>query len=175
MGGLITVEIESTLDQTGSTGPGSPGAGPAPGPSAARLSCLGGGRRGHLQLEHPLHVLDLVPGELLELGVGVEDLGAAPRLLLPLVQRFSPAQHGGQLRVRGAELLIRTVLRPGHVHVHGHGLRGSFLDLQPVAELGREFVCGHVGSGGAKAAKAASRGGVDAPALPPSARAAKLF
>lgn len=61
---------------------------------------------GIILLEHLLHVFDLLPGELLELGVGVED-AAAGRLWLAdaLVEVRAPQQLGAQLVVRAAQRL----------------------------------------------------------------------
>lgn len=98
----------------------------------------------HSRFEHLLHVFDLLSGELLELGVGVEHLGAGLAVLsVPLVQLASPHQFSSQLRVRVGctRFILRAVLV--FVDFHGSGLLGSFFDLQPTAELRRELICGH--------------------------------
>ena len=98
----------------------------------------------HSHFEHFLHVLDLLSGEFLELGVGVEDLHAGLTVLpLPLVQLSSPGQFGAQLRicVGGARLLLGAVLVSGRVQ--GHRVLGSLFYLKSSAELRRQLVRGH--------------------------------
>ena len=87
--------------------------------------------------EHLLHVFDLLPGELLELRVGVLDLHAGLDVLShPLVQLSAPLQFSAQLRVgapRGG-LLRRLLVLLDHP-VHGHRFFNSLLDLESTVQL----------------------------------------
>lgn len=91
--------------------------------------------RAYLLLKHLLHVLNLLPGEFLELRVRVEHLHAGLLLLAhPLVQLAAPLQFGSQLRVsvgRG-RLVVRAVFM---IPVHGVRLLLALLYLQPPVKL----------------------------------------
>lgn len=93
----------------------------------------------HSLFKHQLHVLDLLSGELFELGVDVEDLGGA-REGFPLVDRLSPQQFCVQLRicVSRARFLFCPVMRARAVH--SNRIHGTFFDLQAMAKLRRELV-----------------------------------